>query len=65
MKSFDVECPVHGKYELIVQPEMDENDLRCPEKINGKPCNERLHKLPSRVQVHYKGNGFYTTDKGK
>ena len=62
MKVYDVECRVHGKYELVLHPDTDVK--LCQIRINGKPCNEPLKRLYPVPNVHYKGTGFYKTDNG-
>lgn len=59
MKLVEVKCRIHGIYEKFVQ---DENDYKCSMKINGKPCGEQLEQKISVPNIHYKGNGFYSTD---
>lgn len=64
MKIFDVECPVHGRYEMIVHDEHSD-ELFCEIKINLKRCGERLKKHYPTPNVHFKGDGFTKTSRQK
>lgn len=60
MKIIEVECPVHGRYEMFSD---EEQELFCKLKINLKPCNERLKRIISVPNVHFKGEGFTKTSR--
>lgn len=64
MKTMDFICPVHGKFEVLLEHEQ-EPPIWCPIYRDGTriPCGKRLKKVWSVPSVHYKGSGFYTTDK--
>lgn len=64
MRTMGFECPIHGYYEIDLE-DGQEPPKWCVIYKDGtnKPCGEVLKKKFFVPAVHYKGSGFYTTDK--
>lgn len=50
----DCECNLHIEKEISITKA---HDLECPF------CGESMRKVYSSVPVHFKGSGFYSTDR--
>ena len=64
MKFYDVECPIHGKFEI--SQNLDDTTSGCPRLCpiteKGEPCGQPLTRKYNSHPVHFKGTGFYKTD---
>ena len=55
---YEYECPACGNVLLIIRSIHDiEVDYDCPQ------CGSTVNRKYSSTPVHFRGSGFYTTDK--